>query len=129
MLTVYTDLTVSQFLSYANSSVPYYCVRCLNSIFPFSRVETLDQIDPELITCKAVQSLNTDADSLISLKKLEKIAKNLNANDFTVMHCNVRLLTKNLNKLEDLINTISHLPDLIGISETKLSDNSNANQV
>ena len=42
---------------------------------------------------------------------------------------NVRSLTKNLNKLEDLINTISHLPDLVAISETKLSDNSNVNQV
>ena len=51
-------------------------MRCLNSIFPFSWVETLDQIDPELITCKAVQSLNTDAEPYISSKKLEKIAKN-----------------------------------------------------
>ena len=42
---------------------------------------------------------------------------------------NVRSLTKNLNKLEDLINTISHLPDLVAISETKLSDNNNVNQV
>ena len=124
-----TDLTVSQFLFYAGSLVPHYCMRCLNSIFSFSGVETLDQIDPELITCKAVQSLNLDAEPYISLKTFEKIAKNLNVNDFTIVHCNVRSLTKNLNKMEDVINTISHLPDLIAISETKLSDSSNVNQV
>ena len=48
-------------------------------------MKPLDQIDPELITCKAVQSLSTDAEPYISLKKLEKIAKNLNANDFTIV--------------------------------------------
>ena len=42
---------------------------------------------------------------------------------FTVLHANVRSLTKNLENLEHLINELKFLPDIVCITETKLKDN------
>jgi hypothetical protein len=45
----------------------------------------------------------------------------------SIIHCNIRSLSKNISLLSDLANTFSRKPDIIGISETKLSQNSVTN--
>ena len=46
---------------------------------------------------------------------------------FSILHCNIRSLQKNLTLLRDLLVTLSDLPSIIAITETKLSDNSKEN--
>ena len=41
-------------------------------------------------------------------------------NEFTVLHVNIRSLIKNLDKLKELINAMKMTPDIIAISETWL---------
>ena len=42
---------------------------------------------------------------------------------FSIFHCNMRSLAKNLTLLNDIIVTFKNVPDIIAISETKLNDN------
>ena len=56
--------------------------------------------------------------------KLSKIPSNANSNDLFLVHLNVRSLSKNKHKLEELFNDCTRFPDLIAISETKLNPNS-----
>jgi len=41
-------------------------------------------------------------------------------NIFSLLHVNIRSLTKNLEKLEELLAGITTLPDIIAITETRL---------
>ena len=42
---------------------------------------------------------------------------------FSILHCNMRSLSKNLTLLNDILVTFKKAPDIIAISETKLNDN------
>ena len=42
---------------------------------------------------------------------------------FSIFHCNMRSLAKNLTLLNDIIVTFKKVSDIIAISETKLNDN------
>jgi len=42
---------------------------------------------------------------------------------FSILHCNIRSLKKNQTLLSDLLLSVKELPNIIAISETKLTDN------
>ena len=46
---------------------------------------------------------------------------------FSLMHCNIRSLSKNVSLLHDILLTVETRPDIIAISETKINENSYAN--
>ena len=48
-------------------------------------------------------------------------------NGFSVFHCNMGSLSKNVSLLEDILLTVKETPYVIAISETKLNDNSRQN--
>ena len=48
-------------------------------------------------------------------------------NGFSVFHCNMRSLSKNVSLLEDILLTVKETPNVIAISETKLNDYSRQN--
>ena len=51
----------------------------------------------------------------------------LESNGYSVFHCNIRSLEKNLNLLNDILITFKEAPSIIAISETKLKNNSATN--
>lgn len=54
----------------------------------------------------------------------EKVNKQ---NGFSILHCNMRSLSKNVSLLQDILLTTKETPDIIAISETKLNENSRHN--
>ena len=62
--------------------------------------------------------VNSEYCTLESLKVKSK-------NKFSLLHVNIRSLTKNLKKLEELLAGIRTLPDIIAITETRLKNSMN----
>jgi hypothetical protein len=60
---------------------------------------------------------------------MKQTSKYLQTNNkgYSIFHCNIRSLGKNLNLLNDILLMCKEMPSFIAISETKLSDNSNSN--
>ena len=52
---------------------------------------------------------------------------NSDAKSFSILHCNIRSLSKNLNLLEELLCSLDSKLDILGITETKLGSTSNVN--
>ena len=48
---------------------------------------------------------------------------------FSILHCNIRSLSKNLNLLEELLCSLDSKQDILGITETKLGENSISNVI
>ena len=68
--------------------------------------------------------LNTPSSNYYSVDDMNKLLNNAGPKALSLIHCNIRSLTKNLTLLSDLISVLSSKPDIIGISETKLNKNS-----
>ena len=68
--------------------------------------------------------LNTPSSDYYSIDDINKMLKDAGPKALSLIHCNVRSLSKNLALLNDLISILSSKPDIIGISETKLNENS-----
>ena len=49
------------------------------------------------------------------------------AKSFSILHCNIRSLSKNLNLLEELLRSLDSKLDILGFTETKLGDKSISN--
>ena len=52
---------------------------------------------------------------------------NSDAKSFSILHCNIRSLSKNLNLLEELLCSLDSKLDILGITETKLGEKSISN--
>ena len=52
---------------------------------------------------------------------------NSDAKSFSILHCNIRSLSKNLNQLEELLCFLDYKLDILGITETKLGETSISN--
>ena len=68
--------------------------------------------------------LSTPSSNYYSIDDMNKMLKDAGSKALSLIHCNVRSLPKNLTHVSDLINILSRKPDVIGISETKLNENS-----
>ena len=55
------------------------------------------------------------------------ILKNNRKHGFSLFHCNLRSLKKNLSLLNDILLTTEDVPDIIGVSERKLNENTCTN--
>lgn len=114
-----TELSVSQFNTFVNSTLPYFCNCCIAECLPINYV---DIKDPYCLT-EDLEYLSVDNIN----KHFEKSEYTIE--DLTVLHVNTRSLTKNINRLEEVICLMMYQPDLIAITETKLNKNSNINLV
>ena len=79
--------------------------------------DKFDNSDPDVI-------LNPPESSYYSVSKINrKLAGRTGAHSLSIFHCNVRSLPKNQTLLYDLLYCLSDTPDVIGITETKLNEN------
>ena len=77
-----------------------------------------DECDPDL---------NTPCSGYYSVRSLNKMLVNSDAKSFSILHCNIRSLSKNLNLLEELLCSLDSKLDILGITETKLGEKSISN--
>ena len=68
--------------------------------------------------------LSTPSSDYYSIDDMNKMLKDAGPKALSLIHCNIRSLQKNQTLLSDLIKILSSRPDIIGISETKLNENS-----
>ena len=71
--------------------------------------------------------LNTPCSEYYSVRNFNKMLVNSDAKSFSILHCNIRSLSKNQNLLEELLCPLDSKLDLIGITETKLGEKSISN--
>ena len=79
-----------------------------------------DELDPD-------HMLNTPISNYLSFPELNDAIDNSNSQSLFSIHCNMRSLSKNLSVLHDLLNSFHKLPDIIAVTETKLSSESTVN--
>ena len=79
-----------------------------------------DEYDPDLM-------LNSPFSEYYSVRGFNKMLDNLDVKSFSILHCNIRSLSKNLNLLEELLCSLDSKLDILGITETKLGEKSISN--
>ena len=83
------------------------------------------------LTVNATSSNNhSDSDLSLSLSQyatytdfVSHIDK-LMSNDLSLLHCNIRSLYKNMDKLEEIVTPCSRRPDIITLSQTRIKETS-----
>ena len=86
----------------------------------FLNPNKFDESDPDLM-------LNTPCSEYYSVHGFNKMLVNLDVKSFSILHCNIRSLSKNLNLLEELLCSFDSKLDILGITETKLAEKSISN--
>ena len=71
-----------------------------------------DEWDPDLM-------LNTPCSEYYSVCSFNKMLVNSDAKSFSILHCNIRSLSKKLNLLEELLCSLDSKLYIVGITETK----------
>ena len=120
------------------------CTDCLAEILPFQKINNLEfdslfQTSLNKSILKQVNDAAEDQNNLEYLAKTDCKCRNLDwfneftkkarrSNDILQLHLNVRSLSKNILKIEDLLKDCTDYPDILAITETKLKDK-NANQI
>ena len=61
------------------------------------------------------------------VRTFNKMLVNSDAKSFSILPCNIRSLSKNLNLLEELLCSLDSKLDILGITETKLGEKSISN--
>ena len=96
----------------------------INDILSISQLyanpHTFDECDPDLM-------LNTPCSEYYSLCSFNKMLVNSDAKTFSILYCNIRKLSKNLNLLKELLCFLDSKVDILGITETKLGEKSISN--
>ena len=72
-----------------------------------------DESDPDLM-------LASPCSEYYSINNLNKLTRKSGPNLF-ISHCNTRSLSKNFDILEEILNSLDSMPDILGITETKLN--------
>ena len=86
----------------------------------FLNPNKFDESDPDLM-------FNTPCSEYYSVHGFNKTLVNLDVTSFSILHCNIRSLSKNLNLLEELLCSFDSKLDILGITETKLAEKSISN--
>ena len=116
-------------MSLGASDSPYFCSDCCGDIFPFHSLynenfslmwtdQRTDSYQHQAERLLLPANFVTGNDQYCSAEYFGK--RYVNINKFVILHVNVRSLTKNFEKLEQLIMDINVFPDIIAVSETKL---------
>ncbi len=115
-----TSLTISQFKAYGNKlSDPYFCSFCIAENLPVD-------------SCHSYFSgYAKDSEEYLAVDELDKHfdKSKFCIDDLVLLHINIRSLTKNIDKVTELICMFPQQPDIIAITETKLHKHSSCNLV
>ena len=79
-----------------------------------------DEVDPDFI-------FNNTQSEYYSVSKLNNLSHTTQGKGIFLFHCNIRSLTKNLTLLNDMLYFLDSRPDVMAITETRLSSNSVSN--
>ena len=79
-----------------------------------------DEADPDSI-------FNNPQSEYYSVSKLNNLSHTTQGKGIFLFHCNIRSLTKNLTLLNDMLYFLDSKPDVMAITETRLSSNSVTN--
>mgnify|MGYP000618669845 FL=1 len=79
-----------------------------------------DEVDPDSI-------FNNPQSEYYSVSKLNNLSHTTQGKGIFLFHCNIRSLTKNLTLLNDMLYFLDSRPDVMPITETRLSANSVSN--
>ncbi len=80
-------------------------------------------------TLKNTKTYNQNYTSIDELKSFLNSSKTITKNSFSIIHINIISLSKNIDKLINLIAELPFDPDIIALTETKLNQNSSINLV
>ena len=86
----------------------------------FQNPDKFDECDPDLM-------LTTPCSEYYSVRNFNKMLLNSEAKSFSIFHCTIRSLPKNLNLLEEILCSLDYKVDILGITETKLGEKSISN--
>lgn len=83
--------------------------------------DKFDESDPDLM-------LNSPVSNYFSMSKINSILnKTGRPNSLSMFHFNIRSLPKNLTLLNDFLYSLDNNPDILAVTETRLSENSVCN--
>ena len=71
--------------------------------------------------------MNNPQSEYYSVSKLNNIFNTTQSKGISLFHCNIRSLTKSLTLLNDVLCSLDSRPDIVAITETRLSSNSISN--
>lgn len=127
---VCASLSDSQFNWLAvNDNHPYFCRKCLMDTLPF---QSLSNEDLHIVNnCNIYDSAYTKTANSIPTsitgsnhKQYIELSKVQDVNfSFSVLYLNIRSLNANFNKLHNLLASMKVKPDVIGVSETWITNN------
>ena len=83
----------------------------------FQNPDKFDECDPHLM-------LTTPCSEYYSVHNFNKMLVNFEAKSFSILHCNIRSLPKNLSLLEEILCSLDYKVEILGITETKLREKS-----
>ena len=139
-----TPFTVNQYDRVINSNEVYYCAQCVRETLPFGdspdTQESLplgfDQVD-NCALCIECNYECLECDTCVNIHRICNTCNNCKYHDYesmseflsnkpegglSLMHFNTRSLPKNFCSFYDVVSNLPKEPDIICISETKLSN-------
>ena len=63
--------------------------------------------------------------SLLDVETFSSLLNSKEDDEFLLIHINARSLSKNVESIQEFLDTLDNLPDIICISETKIKDKTN----
>jgi len=72
----------------------------------FQNPDKFDECDPDLM-------LTTPCSEYYSVRNFNKMLLNSEAKSFSILHCNIRSLPKNLNLLEEILCSLDYKVDIL----------------
>ena len=106
-----------------------YC----KSIFPFSQISNTELFMINNSVSKNEFNYNIQTGPIVmgsqysSTEDFESLLNNDFKGSLSFLHINIRSLNKNKSQLEELMSSYNIIPDIIGISETKINKKTNTN--
>ena len=146
-----------QFKKIGRSSDPYICTKCIHSNMPFTTSAANDVFKKtskricnhpfENAPCQLCIECHTECENCsyctdqfrvcddclscktVDVESFSKIIDDSCNRDFSIVHFNIRSLSKNIKSIKEFLYAINKLPDVICISETKLDENAEDNDL
>ena len=148
-----SQLKAKQFNKLGRNIDPYYCSPCIGETLPFASIskkvflENNQRITKVIqpSTCSLCIECNTDCDlctacpdqhrvcekcskcSLLDVDTFSTLLNSKTEDDILLIHINARSLSKNVESIQEFLDTLDKLPDIICISETKIQNKPNSN--
>ena len=117
--------------------VPHYCNNCIRDILPFQIISDIEFEQLMVVSNLIPKLLNSENISISNLLRLNtqteckyrsiewytKQCSTKKSATFNIVHFNVRSLTKNKDKIQELLDRLDYQPDIMAITESKFNDN------